>query len=376
MTTKRAKPRRSTRASSAASPNDSAAANVAAAEAVSLRYTSDEEPGFQRLRRGKGFYFINPEGKVVRKASLLARFQALVLPPAWTDVWICTSASGHLQATGKDQRGRKQYRYHDRWRRVRDEAKFENLIEFAAALPKLRRRVTRDLAQRGMTRERVLAIIVRLLETTLIRVGNEEYARDNGSYGLTTMRDRHVNVRGDIARFQFRGKSGKTHDIELHDPRMARMLRKCQELPGRQLFEYRDEAGKIHRVTSTDVNDYLQEVTGEAFTAKDFRTWSGTLLALEVLARHPKQEQRTAVPKLIVEAVKQVAERLGNTPAVCRKSYIHPAILEAFADGALPYFGGHGSSRRSHSDLSTAERRLLRFLKRSAKPTRSRARAG
>ena len=374
MKSPRSKTRRSPRRTVIAKSDEANAAAVASAEAVSLRYSSDSEPGYQRLHRGRGFYFIAPDGKVVRKAALLERFQKLVIPPAWKRVWICSSAVGHLQATGLDLRGRKQYRYHERWRRVRDEAKFYNLVSFAEALPKLRRRVNRDFTRRGITRERVLATVVRLLETTLIRVGNEEYAQDNGSYGLTTMHDRHVKVRGDAVRFQFLGKSGKSHDIELHDPRAARIVRKCQALPGWQLFEYRDDAGKIHRVTSSDVNSYLQEITGEEFTAKDFRTWAGTLLTIEALGRHSKRESRTSVPKLTVKAVKHVAEQLGNTQAVCRKSYIHPAVLEAFADGTLPHIAARG--RRSQTGLSTAERKLLQFLKRSRKSERRHDRAG
>ncbi|MGC3970293.1 MAG: hypothetical protein QM775_24070 [Pirellulales bacterium] len=350
---------------------------MAAAKSVSLTYSSDADPGYQRLRRGRGFYYIDPEGRVVRKPVLLNRFRELVLPPAWRDVWICLSANGHLQATGHDARGRKQYRYHERWRQVRDETKYDRLVDFAAVLPKLRRRIRRDLRTRGMPRERVLATVVALLESTLIRVGNDEYARENRSFGLTTFEDRHAKVRGDVVRFQFRGKSGKVHDVELKHPRVAQMVRQCQALPGRHLFEYRDDAGKVHRVTSSDVNEYLKEVTGQEFTAKDFRTWAGTLLALEILAGAERPRRATAIPKQIVETVRSVAERLGNTPAVCRKSYIHPAVFEAYASGKLPAWKVARRARLGASaSLSSAEQQLLRFLKQATRSPSKHARAG
>lgn len=350
---------------------------MAAAKAVALRYSSDDEPGLQRRKRGKSFYYIDSEGKVVRDAATLERIRALVLPPAWRDVWVCTSPVGHLQATGRDERGRKQYRYHDRWRKVRDENKYERLSEFAAALPKLRRRVRRDLGRRGLARERVLATIVRLLETTYIRIGNEEYAKENGSYGLTSFRNHHAKVRGETIRFQFRGKSGKEHDIEIADRRLATIVRRCQDLPGRRLFEYVDENDEVRLVTSADVNDYLREITGRDFTAKDFRTWAGTLLAADLLLKAEVDAPRR-IPKQIVEAVKQTAARLGNTVAVCRKCYIHPAVLESFADGSLKARLGAARSRgkTSITGLQAAEERLLRFLKASARKAPHRAKAG
>jgi len=256
---------------------------VETAQAAGLRYVHDDRPGIQRQRRGKGFRYLGPDGKPVRDRDQLRRIRSLVIPPAWTDVWICPNPQGHLQATGHDARGRKQYRYHPRWRAARDETKYDRMIAFGQALPKIRARVAQDLAQSGLPRTKVLATVVRLLETTLIRVGNEEYARENGSFGLTTLRNRHVSVEGQTVRFSFKGKSGVRHSIAVDDRRLARIVQRCQEMPGQELFQYLDEDGTPHDIDSADVNAYLQEIAGQEFTAKDFRTWAGTVLVAVAL---------------------------------------------------------------------------------------------
>jgi DNA topoisomerase-1 len=345
-----------------------------AAKEVSLRYVSDQEPGIQRRRAGRGFQYLDPQGTPVRDPTTLARIGALAIPPAWTKVWICTSAAGHIQATGRDARGRKQYRYHDRWRQVRDEVKYARLAQFGAALPRIRRRVARDLKLPGMPRNKVLALLIQLLETTLIRVGNEEYARANGSFGLTTLRNQHARVNGSTVRFRFRGKSGKLHEVELEDRRVARLVQRCQDLPGHELFQYVDEEGNAQSVGSADVNEYLREATGEDFTAKDFRTWSGTMLAAATLVQrdrlHPDRRTRQAVN----QAVRVVAERLGNTLAVCRKCYIHPAILEGYLAGELSqYFCRETSNGRPKSPLRKAEAALLCYLARAATAAKRKA---
>ena len=301
------------------------------ARAVGLRYVNDRGPGLRRRRAGRGFLYVGPGGRV-RDRDTLARIRRLAIPPAWVDVWICPIANGHLQATGRDARGRKQYRYHARWRVVRDEAKYGRLILFARALPRARARVERDLALPGLQREKVLATIVRLLETTMVRVGNEEYVRANGSYGLTTLRNRHVQVDGSTLRFRFRGKSGKAHEVAVADRRVARIVRRCQELPGYELFEWLDQDGQIRSVESGDVNAYLREIVDEDFTAKDFRTWAASVLAARALAACPRCRSAREAKRLLVSAVGDVAAQLGNTAAVCRKSYIHPAILEAWLE--------------------------------------------
>jgi DNA topoisomerase-1 len=306
-----------------------------AAQAAGLRYVSDARPGIRRLRSGRGFRYIGPDKIAVKDAKTLERIKSLVIPPAWTDVWISPLENGHLQATGRDVRGRKQSRYHPRWREVRDEAKYERLAVFAKSLPRIRRRVSHDLRLPGIARPKVLATIVRLLETTFIRVGNEEYVKQNGSYGLTTMRNGHAKVRGDTIQFSFKGKSGKEHCVEISDPRAARVVRRCQDLPGQELFQYSDENGEPHDVSSTDVNDYLREITGQEFTAKDFRTWAGTLLASQFLSQYEAHSTEAQAKRAIVQTVKAVAEKLGNTPAVCRKAYIHPGVLEASLEGSL-----------------------------------------
>ncbi|HEV2295149.1 MAG TPA: hypothetical protein VGR35_14945 [Tepidisphaeraceae bacterium] len=311
------------------------AENKETAKEAGLRYVSDESPGIKRVKAGKGFAYIAPNRKPINDTQTLARIRSLAIPPAYRDVWICPDPNGHLQAVGRDARGRKQYRYHPRWREVRDENKYDKLLQFAKALPKIRARTKRDLKKPGLPREKVLATVIQLMEKTLIRVGNDEYARTNNSYGLTTLRDKHAKVKNNKVHFQFRGKSGILREIELDDPRLAKIVRDCQDLPGYQLFQYIDEDGVVRDVGSADVNDYLREIAGEAFTAKDFRTWAGTVLAAQALQELKKFDTEAQAKKNVIAAVEKVAERLGNTKAVCRKCYIHPAILNAYLDGNL-----------------------------------------
>ena len=309
----------------------------AAAKAAGLRYTTDAVPGIRRVKRGHGFGFIAADGSTITARNEIARIKSLAIPPAYTDVWISPIANGHLQATGRDARGRKQYRYHKRWREVRDENKFDRMVAFAKALPVIRKAVARDIALPGMPREKVLATIVSLMERTALRVGNEEYVRANKSYGLTTLRDGHANVRGSAVRFHFRGKSGKEHTVELRDKRIARIIKNSQDLPGQQLFEYLDETGTPRPVHSEDVNEYLKTVSGGDFTAKDFRTWDATMMcALDLAALKAQEESQTERKRLVTDVVQKVADYLGNTPAVCRKSYIYPGVIDEFvANGAL-----------------------------------------
>ena len=305
------------------------------AKGAGLRYVSDTQPGITRKRAGRGFSYADPDGKVVRDPETLKRIKSLVIPPAWTHVWICAKASGHIQATGRDEKGRKQYRYHPRWREVRDETKYERMIAFGQALPKIRKRVKHDLSLDSLPREKVLATIVSLLESTHIRVGNEEYARENHSFGLTTMRNRHLAVRGAELSFRFRGKSGKLHNISIEDRRLASIVRRIQSLPGQELFQYLDENGDHRAIDSAEVNDYLQEITGEDFTAKDFRTWAGTKLAAKMLQKFEAFDSEAQAKKNIVEAIENVSAHLGNTPSICRKCYVHPAIIDAYMDGTM-----------------------------------------
>lgn len=307
----------------------------AAAKAAGLRYVSDIAPGIRRERDGEDFRYIGPDGKPVKEPETLRRIAALVIPPAWTDVWICPLPLGHIQATGRDAKGRKVYRYHDRWREVRDATKFHRMVAFGETLPLIRERIAQDLGRHGLPREKVLATVVRLLETTHIRIGNEEYVRENGSFGLTTLRDQHIDISGSTLWFHFLGKSGKHHEVDLHDPRLARIIRRCQEIPGHELFQYLDHEGHHHTIESTDVNDYLRAISGHEFTAKDFRTWAGTVLAARALVEQEAPESETRGKKNVTQAVKSVASQLGNTPAVCRKSYIHPAIIDAYLDDSL-----------------------------------------
>ena len=308
---------------------------VSSAAAAGLRYVADAGPGIRRRRAGRGWAYRHPDGSPVRDAATLRRIKPLAIPPAWTDVWICPDPRGHLQATGRDARGRKQYRYHPRWREVRDAVKFDRMVAFAEALPAIRERVDADLARPGLSRQRVLATIVHLLQDTLIRVGNDEYRRQNKSFGLTTLRDRHVDVSGATIRFHFRGKHGKTHDVKVTDQRLARIVRQCRDIPGQELFQYVDEAGERHSIDSADVNDYLREITGEEFTAKDFRTWAGTVLASRYLRQTAPAQTQTESRSQVLRTIEQVAAQLGNTVAVCRKCYVHPAVVEAYLAGSL-----------------------------------------
>jgi DNA topoisomerase-1 len=305
------------------------------ARAVGLRYVSDDQPGISRRAAGKTFRYFWPDGKAVKDSETLGRIKSLAVPPAWREVWISTAAHGHLQATGRDARARKQHRYHPRWREIRDETKYRRMFAFARALPRIRQRVRSALRLRGLPRDKVLATVVRLLEVSLIRVGNDEYARDNASFGLTTMKDRHVEVNGARLRFQFRGKSGKHHAVDIQDRRLARIVKRCQDLPGQELFQYVDDEGKMQDVRSGDINDYLRQITGQDFTAKDFRTWAGTVLAALALREFEKFDSEAEAKKNIVRAIESVAERLGNTVAICRKCYVHPDIIDAYLDGTL-----------------------------------------
>ena len=315
------------------STTDRSIADADDARRAGLTYSSDEQPGLGRRKAGRNFIYLDSSGRRVSRKEVLARVAGLVIPPAWTDVWICPSEHGHIQATGRDARGRKQYRYHARWREHRDGNKFQHIVAFARALPKIRRRIKRDLKRRGMPREKVLATLLRLLEITLIRVGNDEYAQANQSYGLTTIHNRHVKVKGESIRFNFRGKSGKDHEISVNDRQLARIVRQCQDMPGQELFAYLDENGRHCDVGSVDVNDYLRSIAGNGFTAKDYRTWAGTVLAAIALREFEEVSSQAQAKKNVVQAVEAVARMLGNTPAVCRKCYVHPAILESYFEG-------------------------------------------
>ena len=303
------------------------------ARAAGLRYTNDRKPGIARRRSGKAFRYLSPDGKPVRDADTLGRIKSLVIPPAWTDVWISPHANGHLQATGRDVKHRKQSRYHPKWREVRDENKYERMSHFAEALPTIRERVHHDLGLPGLPRLKVLATIISLMEATLIRVGNEEYARENHSYGLTTMQHEHVEVHGSEITFTFQGKSRVHHTISLQDRRLANIIKRCEDIPGYELFQYLDHDGNQHHIDSADVNEYLRDISGHHFTAKDFRTWAGSVLAAKKLREFEPFSNATQAKKNVVKAVKSVAEKLGNTPSVCRKCYIHPVVLEAYLGG-------------------------------------------
>src|SRR5581483_6555263 len=324
-----------------------------------LCFSTDHEPGIRRIRRGQGFIYLAPGGRPVRAAAELARIRSLAIPPAYRDVWICMRPAGHLQATGRDARGRKQYRYHPRWREHRDCAKFDHILEFGRCLPRIHRRVSRDLGKSGLPRERVLATVVRLLESTLVRVGNEEYARENGSYGLTTLRSRHAKFHGGKLSFEFRGKHGIPRKVCIEDPALVRIVRRCADMPGQELFQWLDEAGERHRIDSSDVNDYLREAGGGPFTAKDFRTWYATLDAIQWLCKAPPKGTR-AMKREMTAAIAAVAARLGNTPSICRKSYIHPEVLLAYSDGRLAKLARHCPAE--------ALRRLLRRGRSGSRP--------
>jgi DNA topoisomerase-1 len=306
-----------------------------AAETAGLRYVSDEEPGIRRKKSGKGFAYAGPDGKKVADKETLARIRSLAIPPAYTDVWICAKANGHIQATGRDAKGRKQYRYHPAFREVRESTKYEHMLEFARGLPAIRKTIGEHMGLRGLPREKVLATVVHLLENTLIRVGNADYAKQNKSYGLTTLRDPHVKVEGAELRFQFKGKSGKTWRLAVKDRRIARIVKACQDLPGQDLFQYLDESGQPQSVTSADVNAYLKEITGRDITAKDFRTWAGTVLAALALSEFEEFDSDAKAKKNIRAAIESVSSRLGNTPTICRKCYVHPEVFTCYLDGAL-----------------------------------------
>jgi DNA topoisomerase-1 len=339
VTARRAKKRRPAAAAATNGKSATAAtveANEEHAKDAGLRYVSDESPGIRRISSGKGFAYIAPSGKRVTDSETIARIKSLAIPPAYRDVWICPDPNGHIQAVGRDARRRKQYRYHPRWREVRDANKYDKMIAFARALPKIRARTRRDLKKRGLPREKVLATVIQLMEKTLIRVGNDEYARHNGSDGLTTLRDKHATIKANTVHFQFKGKHGIARQVDVEDPRLARIVRDCQDLPGYELFQYIDDDGVVRDIGSADVNEYLRAIGGDAFTAKDFRTWAGTVLAAQALAeiKHAFTSQAQA-KRNVVSAVEKVAQRLGNTKAVCRKCYIHPAVLNAYLDGNL-----------------------------------------
>jgi DNA topoisomerase-1 len=346
------------------------------ARAAGLRYVSDAAPGIVRRRRGKAFRYRNAEGGPVRDRRTLGRIRALAIPPAWREVWICSADDGHLQATGRDARHRKQYRYHRRWREVRDETKYGRLIPFAAALPRIRRRVARDLARPGLPRVKVLATVVRLLETTRARIGNEEYARENESFGLTTLRERQVRVHGSRLKFRFRGKSGVEHAIELDDRRLAGIVRRMRDLPGEELFRYADEDRETRRIESADVNAYLREISGEDFSSKDFRTWAGTVLAARALHALGPCSTQAEARRNIAQAIAAVAGALGNTTAVCRKCYVHPEILESYLEGELgDFMPREGASKAAETAvaalLKARSRRAAAATRRSGYEGRS-----
>jgi DNA topoisomerase-1 len=337
------------------------------AQAAGLRYIRDHTPGISRRQQGKVVSYVRPNGTAVKEQACLKRIRSLVIPPAWTDVWICMDPQGHLQATGRDARGRKQYRYHPLWNHVRNETKYDRMLTFGRLLPAIRRRVAADLRRPGLPRDKILATVVRLLEATLIRIGNEEYARTNESFGLTTLRDRHVRVRGSTVRFEFRGKSGIRHSVDVTDRRLARIVKQSQDLPGYELFQYVDEDGERHTITSSDVNGYLQRIAGQDFTAKDFRTWAGTVLAARALKQYEDHAQSAAQAKRnVAAAIGSVAMQLGNTKAVCRKCYIHPDVVQAYLDGTL--LSGltrtmRKASPRSLQHLPPEEAAVLNFLR-------------
>jgi DNA topoisomerase I len=341
-----------------------------AAQSAGLSYVSDDEKGLRRERAGDSFRYVKANGDPVADEATLERIRKLAIPPAWTDVWICPKANGHLQATGRDARGRKQYRYHPQFREVRESTKYEHMLEFARALPSIRGKLAEHMALRGLPREKVLATIVHLLETTLIRVGNEDYAKENKSYGLTTLRNPHVSVEGTELRFRFKGKSGKSWRLQLKDRRVAKIVRACQELPGQKLFEYLDENGEPKEVTSSDVNAYLKEITGREVTAKDFRTWAGTVLAALALREFERADSQATTKKNLRAAVEQVAQRLGNTPAICRKCYVHPEVLAAYIEGGLELkIKDEAPAPESATALKAEEKAVLAMLEKRLSST-------
>jgi DNA topoisomerase I len=338
------------------------------ARSAGLQYVTDRRPGIRRVRSGRTFRYIDVHGRTVRDRHTLQRIRSLVIPPAWEEVWICPIREGHLQAVGRDARGRKQYRYHPRWREVRDSTKYHRMIAFGKALPKIRARVRHDLASPGLTREKVLATIVRLLETTHIRIGNEEYSKENESFGLTTLRNRHVETRGSRVSFYFRGKSGKKHAISIEDQHLARIVRRLEDLPGYELFQYLDVDGQRHSIGSGDANAYLREIAGDDFSSKDFRTWNATVLAALSLSRIPPYRSKREANRNLKKAIEEVARDLGNTVAVCRKCYVHPAIIECYLQKSLPVF----SDNRKHS-IEAAVLRMLQKAARQSEPLKQAA---
>jgi DNA topoisomerase-1 len=334
-----------------------------AAKAARLRYVMDDEAGISRQKNGKHFRYVNAAGDAIHDEDEIERINKLRIPPAWTDVWISPYSNGHIQATGRDAKGRKQYRYHERWTQRRNLVKFSRMIAFGKALPGLRKHIQKDLKLPGLPREKVLATLVELLDTTHIRIGNIEYAKSNQSYGLTTMRDKHVEVKGSTLRFHFRGKSGKEHEVDIQDKRLARIVRLCKDVPGQELFQYMDEDGGRHPITSGDVNDYLREITGEDFTAKDFRTWGGTLLAIMAFRECEPCENFNQAKKQVTATVKAVAEALGNTPAVCRKYYVHPLVIDAYQDGTLIDVLAHLKLSAHDNGLHPEERLVIEVLR-------------
>lgn len=353
--------------------NEIASDGIATAQLAGLRYTTEEQPGIGRRRRGRGFTYVDSDGVPVRDEGELRRIRRLAIPPAWREVWISPSPLGHIQATGRDARGRKQYRYHERWREVRDDAKYDRLIDFAKALPRIRERVDSDLARPGIPLERVLATAICILEETFMRVGNVEYARANGSFGLTTLRARHVEVEGSRIVFRFRGKSGKDHEVDFRDRRLARVIARLEHLPGQELFRYLDDDGELRTISSEDVNEYLREVSNEDLSAKDFRTWAGTVLAARALAELGPARNEGIARKRIVQAIDVVARRLGNTRAVCRKCYVHPGILDAYGAGNLPPALRRPEKVLKGHALSTHEAAVAAMLSRARRQAARRA---
>jgi DNA topoisomerase I len=343
---------------------------IASAQAAGLRYVTDRRPGIRRARAGNTFRYVDAAGRTIDDPQVIARIAAMAIPPAWTDVWICPHPGGHIQATARDAKGRKQYRYHPRWCLVRDENKFDRLLAFGEALPAIRGRTEHDLALRGIPKEKVLATVVQLLEITRIRVGNAEYARQNRHFGLTTMRQRHVQIDGTRLKFHFVGKSGKEHTIGLRNRRLARIVKRCQELPGHELFQYVDDEGQRHTIESADVNAYLRESSGQDFTAKDFRTWAGTVLAAQTLLASDVANSEPQAKKNVLRAIASVAEILGNTPTVCRQCYIHPGVIDAYLDGSLPNALPDVRSE-DFSQWTSDEVAVLALLRRLASATQS-----
>jgi len=337
---------------------------LASVKIAGLRYVTGTGPGITRRRRGKGFEYIGPDAKPVRDRAVLHRIRSLVIPPAWENVWICSAESGHIQAVGRDARGRKQYRYHPRYREIRDETKFGRMAAFGEVLPRIRAQVDKDLSLPGLPKRKVVAAIVRLLDETCVRIGNEEYVKANHSFGLTTLRNRHADVNGDTIHLRFKGKSNQEHDIMLRDRRLSRIVKRCQDLPGQELFQYQEEAGEFVNVDSADVNEYLREITGDDFSAKDFRTWHGTGHMAAQLAALGPAESETEAKRNIVAAVKETAKRLGNRPPACRKYYVHPAVFESYLDGSIfaAMREASSGSKAGTGQLREAEVAVLRLI--------------